>query len=67
MPCMLTSAPAFDTLASATLIQAQPQLAARVHAGLDMVTVLDLLYGCTDALPSHVSAHAINLEHHVRL
>jgi hypothetical protein len=29
----------------ACALLAEPQLAARVHAGLDLATVLDLLYG----------------------
>lgn len=59
MPCMLTppSPPAFDTLNTGALILAQPQRAAHVHARLDMATVLDLLYGGTDELPSHASAY----------
>lgn len=58
MPVMLipVSAPALDNLTAGIAILAQPQLAAQVHAHLDMATVLDLLYGDPDPLPP--SPHA---------
>jgi len=53
-----TPSPCVDTLTLCTQIRHQPQRAANAHAGLDMATVLDLLYATTPS-PSfaHASAH----------